>query len=192
MHTLRSLPATGIAAVALALLAGGCGSSGGSYSSIQPAPSGEPTASAATSTATATTPTPPANPALAKKPVVARASGPAPTKLVVRDLVKGTGPAAAAGQTLNVQYVGVLYKTGKQFDSSWDAGRQPFSFTLGTGGVIKGWDLGLVGMHVGGRRELVIPASLAYMNQSRPGTPPNVGIPPNSPLIFVIDLLSAQ
>jgi peptidylprolyl isomerase len=179
---MRPRPIVYAAAVILALVAGGCGSSSSSVdSSIQPAPAAGPS----TTASVASTPTTPANPALAKKPAIAKGTGPAPTKLVVRDLVKGTGPAAAAGQTLSVQYVGVLYKTGKQFDASWDRG-QPFSFTLGTGGVIKGWDMGLVGMHVGGRRQLIIPASLAY-GATGQGT-----IPPNAPLIFDIDLLSAQ
>jgi FKBP-type peptidyl-prolyl cis-trans isomerase len=170
------------AAIALALLAAACGSSSSSVdSAIQQAPS-----DAQTSTApTATVPTTPANPALAKKPTIARQTGPAPKQLVVRDLVTGTGPAAKAGQTISVQYVGVLYKTGKQFDASWDRG-QPFTFALGTGMVIKGWDQGVVGMHVGGRRQLVVPAALAYKAVARPG------IPPNSTLVFDVDLLSAQ
>jgi peptidylprolyl isomerase len=171
------------ATLAVALLLGGCGSSSSSSgdSAIQPAPSG----GATTPATTASTPTTPANPALAKKPTVAKGSGPPPTKLVVRDLVTGTGPAAKAGQMLTVQYVGVLFKTGKQFDASWDSG-QPFNFTLGTGSVIKGWDQGIVGMHVGGRRQLIIPAGLAYAATARPG------IPANSPLIFDVDLLAAQ
>lgn len=185
---LATLPAA--AALGLALLAAGCGSSSSSTSGIEPAPSGNQSAATAP-VATTPTATTPANPALAKKPKIAKAIGPPPKKLVVRDLVKGTGPAAVAGQTLTMQYVGVLYANGKQFDASWDRG-QPFSFTLGTGQVIAGWDQGLLGMHVGGRRQLVIPASLAYKNVARPGTPPNVGIPKNSALIFDVDLLSAQ
>jgi peptidylprolyl isomerase len=170
------------AAISLALLAMGCGSSGSSVdSAIQPAPSD----SQVTTAPTATTPTTPANPALAKKPTIPRQNGPAPKALVVRDLVRGTGPAAKAGQTVSVQYVGVLYKNGKQFDASWDRG-QPFTFPLGTGMVIPGWDQGVVGMRVGGRRQLVIPPALAYKSVARPG------IPPNSTLVFDIDLLSAQ
>jgi peptidylprolyl isomerase len=171
-------------ALALAALAAGCGSSAPtSNSAIQAAPSAAQTASAPA--VVATTPAAPVNPALAKKPTIAKPTGPAPTKLVIRDLVTGTGPAARAGQSISAQYVGVLYKTGKQFDASWDRG-QPITFTLGVGGVIKGWDQGLVGMHVGGRRQLVIPAALAYGPTARPG------IPANSPLIFDVDLLSAQ
>jgi len=177
-----SLPAVG--AVALVLLAAGCGSSAATGDgAVQPAPSGAPSGTVA---ATPTTSTTPANPALAKKPTIARKTGPAPTKLVIRDLVNGTGPAAVAGQMLTVQYVGVLFSTGQQFDASWDPGRMPLAFTLGTGGVIKGWDQGLVGMHVGGRRELIIPAALAYAAVAKPG------IPANSALVFDVDLLTAQ
>jgi peptidylprolyl isomerase len=189
------LPCTAAAAaVALALLAAGCGSSSSGSSadkSIQPAPSSSQS-SAPAPTPTVSTPTTTANPALAKKPTIAKPSGPPPKKLIIRDLVKGTGPAAVAGESLTVQYVGVLYSNAKQFDSSWDQGRSPFMFTLGVGGVIPGWDQGLVGMHVGGRRQLVIPAALAYGKQSQPGVAPNVGIPANSALIFDVDLLSAQ
>ncbi len=174
------------AAAALALVAAGCGSSSSSAgdSAIQPAPTADQSA-APPAASTAATPASPPNPALAKKPAVAKGSGPAPTKLVVHDLVKGTGPPVKAGQSLTVQYVGVLYKTGKQFDASWDHG-SPFTFTLGTGSVIPGWDQGLLGMNVGGRRQLVIPAALAYRSTPRPG------IPANSALIFDVDLLAAQ
>jgi peptidylprolyl isomerase len=82
-----------------------------------------------------------------------------------------------------VNYVGVLYKDGKKFNASWETGK-PFTFTLGKGEVIKGWDQGIVGMKVGGRRELIIPASLAYGAAGRPPT-----IPKNEALVFVVDLL---
>ncbi len=109
-----------------------------------------------------------------------------PTKLVSKDIAEGSGPAAKAGDMLTVQYVGVDYKTGKEFDASWDRG-QPFPFQLGGGQVIKGWDQGIVGMKAGGRRELTIPPNLAYGAQ---GQPPS--IEPNATLIFVIDLISIQ
>ncbi|HET7589966.1 MAG TPA: FKBP-type peptidyl-prolyl cis-trans isomerase [Solirubrobacterales bacterium] len=116
------------------------------------------------------------------KPTVAVPSGPPPKKLEIKDLKKGEGPAAKAGDKVTVQYVGVDYKTGKQFDASWDRG-EPFSFTLGAGEVIKGWDQGIGGMKAGGRRELIVPPGLAYGSQQ-------VGsIPPNSTLVFVVDLL---
>ena len=111
-------------------------------------------------------------------------TGAAPTTLVTKDLVTGTGQTAKAGDTVTVNYVGVLYKTGKEFDSSWSR-NQPFTTALSTGSVIPGWVQGIPGMKVGGRRELIIPASLAY---GAKGSTPT--IPPNSPLVFVVDLLS--
>jgi peptidylprolyl isomerase len=120
---------------------------------------------------------------LDRKPRIPDAEGPPPTELKVEDLIVGDGPAAKSGDTLSVQYVGVLYDNGKQFDASWDNDRKPFRFTLGSGQVIAGWDQGLVGMKVGGRRKLTIPPDLAYGAQ---GQPPD--IPPNSALIFEIDL----
>ncbi len=109
-------------------------------------------------------------------------SGPPPKQLVVKDLIKGTGPAATASSTVTVQYVGVLYKGGKQFDASWNDGSgQPT--TLPLSGVIKGWQQGIPGMKVGGRRELIIPPSLGY---GAAGSPPK--IPANAALVFVIDL----
>ena len=84
-----------------------------------------------------------------------------PKKLIVKDLKEGTGAAATPGSTVTVQYVGVNYKGGKQFDASWDRG-EPFSFPLGAGQVIQGWDVGVAGMKVGGRRMLVIPPDQGY------------------------------
>ena len=95
----------------------------------------------------------------------------------------GTGPEAKAGAAVTVNYVGVLYKGGKEFDASWKR-NEPFTFALGKGQVITGWDQGVAGMKVGGRRELIIPAELAY---GATGSPPT--IPPNAPLVFVVDLL---
>src|SRR3954465_10780076 len=107
------------------------------------------------------------------KPVVPAQKGPPPKKLVVKDIVVGKGKAAKKGDKLSMQYVGVLYKGGEQFDASWDNG-SPFDFTLGQGNVIKGWDQGLVGIKAGGRRELIIPAKLAYGAQGQqPAIPPN-------------------
>lgn len=120
------------------------------------------------------------------KPEVKVPDGAPPKDLEIEDLVEGSGPAAAAGDLVNVQYVGVDYETGKEFDASWDRG-QPFPFQLGAGMVIPGWDQGVEGMKVGGQRELVIPARLAYGKQ---GSPPAIG--PDATLVFVIDLLSIQ
>jgi peptidylprolyl isomerase len=119
------------------------------------------------------------------KPKVEVPDGPPPRTLQTKDLIPGTGAVAKSGDTIKIQYVAVIYKTGKEFDSSW--GRGPFSFQLGGGRVIPGWDQGIAGMRVGGRRELTIPPGLGYGAQ---GSPPV--IPPNSTLIFVIDLLAVK
>ena len=168
------LPIVALVAAGLA----GCGSSS-KAPGVEQAPS-----SGATATTVPTTPKPP--PAIAKKPVVNVPTGPAPAKLLTKDLVVGTGATAKAGDTVTVNYVGVLYKTGKEFDSSWKTG-QPTSFPLTPGGLIQGWVQGIPGMKVGGRRELIVPASLAYGTR---GSPPS--IPPNAPLVFVVDLLSTS
>jgi peptidylprolyl isomerase len=118
------------------------------------------------------------------KPTVEVPSGPPPTELEIEDIEEGDGDEAQAGDQVSVNYVGVLYDGGEEFDSSFNTG-QPFEFELGAGGVIPGWDQGVEGMKVGGRRQLIIPPDLAYGPQ---GSPPD--IPPNSTLIFVIDLLS--
>jgi peptidylprolyl isomerase len=108
--------------------------------------------------------------------------GAPPKELEIKDLEEGSGAAAKAGDEIVVQYVGVNYKTGKEFDASWDRG-EPFPFILGEGYVIPGWDQGLEGMKVGGRRELIIPPELGYGST---GSPP--AIPPNETLVFVVDL----
>src|SRR3954463_14408876 len=102
-----------------------------------------------------------------KKPSVRVPKVRPPKRLIVKDLREGTGEAARPGQTVTVQYVGVNYRGGKQFDASWDRG-QPFSFQLGTGHVIPGWDKGVVGMRPGGRRELIVPPSLGCGPQGQP------------------------
>ncbi|HXQ44290.1 MAG TPA: FKBP-type peptidyl-prolyl cis-trans isomerase [Acidimicrobiales bacterium] len=118
------------------------------------------------------------------KPSVTLPVGRPPTALEASDLIVGTGPAAKAGDKVTVQYVGVNYATETEFQASWDF-NTPYTFTLGEGQVIKGWDKGVVGMKVGGRRELIIPPDLAY----GPMPPKNVGITANATLVFVIDLL---
>ncbi len=120
------------------------------------------------------------------KPKVEVPDGEPPDKLECIDVVVGDGATAEEGDQVTVQYVGVNYDDGKQFDASWDNG-QPFPFQLGSGSVIPGWDQGVVGMKVGGRRELIIPPDLAYGAQ---GSPP--AIKPNSTLAFVVDLLDVQ
>jgi peptidylprolyl isomerase len=176
---------------ALALLAG-CGSSSNSStitvgnesdtSSIPHVKGEKPPTTSTTTPTTASAKTPTSGP-LATKPKVTPPSGAAPTTLVTKELIKGTGPEAKPGQSVTVNYVGVLYHGGKEFDASWKRS-EPFTFALGKGQVIKGWDQGVAGMKVGGRRELIIPAELAY---GKNGSPPT--IPPNAPLVFVVDLL---
>jgi peptidylprolyl isomerase len=117
------------------------------------------------------------------KPEIPKPSGDPPTKLVKKDIVVGKGRAAKAGDSVVMHYVGVLYSTGEQFDASWDSGK-PFPFVLGQGNVIRGWDEGIPGMKLGGRRMLTIPPDLAYGAQ---GQDP---IGPNETLVFVVDLVN--
>lgn len=117
------------------------------------------------------------------KPKVTVPKGAPPKQLEIKELEEGSGAEAKAGDEVTVQYVGVDYKNGKEFDSSWSR-NEPFPFTLGAGEVIPGWDQGVEGMKVGGRRELIIPPELAY---GEAGAPP--AIAPNETLVFVIDLL---
>ncbi|MET8482514.1 MULTISPECIES: FKBP-type peptidyl-prolyl cis-trans isomerase [Streptomyces] len=119
------------------------------------------------------------------KPEVDVPEGAAPAELTVRDLIVGDGAEVKPGTVVRVHYVGVTFETGKEFDSSWDRD-QPFKFALGSGRVIKGWDRGLRGMRVGGRREIVVPPRLGYGNQS-----PSPLIPAGSTLVFVVDLLDS-
>jgi peptidylprolyl isomerase len=120
----------------------------------------------------------------ATKPKVEVPAGEPPKALEKKDLKEGSGEEAKAGQKVSVQYVGVAYSTKKEFDSSWGSDR-PFNFTLGAGNVIKGWDEGVPGMKVGGRRQLVIPPDMAYGPEGYPGV-----IGPNETLVFVVDLVS--
>ncbi|MBV2155759.1 FKBP-type peptidyl-prolyl cis-trans isomerase [Kitasatospora sp. SUK 42] len=122
---------------------------------------------------------------LNEKPEIDFPIGDAPAELKIRDIVVGDGDEAKPGQVVSVRYVGVTFETGEEFDASWNRGTAAFQFPLGAGRVIKGWDQGVVGMKVGGRRELTIPSHLAYGGQS-----PTPAIPPHSTLIFVVDLLA--
>jgi len=117
------------------------------------------------------------------KPEVTVPDGEPPAQLEETELIEGTGKEAKSGDEVTVQYVGVGYESEEEFDSSWSR-NEPFSFTLGAGEVIPGWDQGVAGMKVGGRRELVIPPELAYGE-----TPPSPAIGPNETLIFVVDLV---
>lgn len=116
------------------------------------------------------------------KPEVEFPGESAPTGLEIIDDIEGTGREVQAGDTVSVHYVGVGFSTGEQFDASWDRG-QPLNFRVGVGMVIPGWDQGLLGMKVGGRRTLRIPSHLAYGSQGVPGV-----IAPGESLIFVCDL----
>ncbi len=131
-------------------------------------------------------PAPAEPPEVAGKPKVTVPEGPPPTELQIEDIKPGTGKVATAGSQLSMNYVGVNYSNGEEFDSSFTAGA-PIDFQLGTGAVIPGWDQGIEGMKVGGRRQLVIPPALAYGPQ---GSPPVIG--PNETLVFVVDLLAVR
>ncbi|HET8595466.1 MAG TPA: FKBP-type peptidyl-prolyl cis-trans isomerase [Intrasporangium sp.] len=116
------------------------------------------------------------------KPEIDFPEGGAPTDLVIEDLIVGDGAEAKAGDTVSAHYVGVSHSTGEEFDSSWGRG-QPLEFRLGVGMVIPGWDRGIEGMKVGGRRKLTIPPQLAYGDRGA-----GAAIGPGETLIFVVDL----
>jgi peptidylprolyl isomerase len=142
---------------------------------------GTPAATGAAPTAQAFPPLPAgADPALGTKPAATKGTGEL-ASLVATPLIKGTGPAAQAGQQITVNYVGVSYRTGEEFDSSWKR-EQTFDFQLGAGRVIQGWDQGLVGVTVGSRVQLDIPANLAYGDDAGSG--------PSGPLRFIVDVLA--
>jgi peptidylprolyl isomerase len=119
------------------------------------------------------------------KPEIDFPEGPAPTQLEITDIWEGEGAEAKAGATVKVHYVGVAYSTGEEFDASWNRG-EPLQFQLGVGRVIEGWDQGVQGMKVGGRRKLVIPPHLGYGDRGA-----GRAIAPGETLIFVCDLVSA-
>ncbi|WP_432824254.1 FKBP-type peptidyl-prolyl cis-trans isomerase [Dactylosporangium sp. CA-092794] len=120
------------------------------------------------------------------KPEVTLPAGPAPADLVIEDITVGDGPEARPGQQVSVHYVGVALSTGREFDASWNRGGT-FDFGLGRGQVIAGWDQGVAGMKVGGRRKLVIPPHLGYGDRGAGGA-----IKPGETLVFVVDLLGTR
>jgi peptidylprolyl isomerase len=181
--TIRSRAGVALATLSAGLLIAGCGSSGGSSTITIGNENTTDNALVKEGYKATTKVTTPTSGPLATEPKVTPPSGPAPKKLESKDLIVGTGAEAKAGDTVSVNYVGVLFKGGKEFDASWKR-KEPFSFTLGKGQVIPGWDQGVAGMKIGGRRELVIPSALAYGANGSGST-----IPPNAPLVFVIDLL---
>jgi hypothetical protein len=179
------------AGFALALVVGLAACGAAATRGVQPAPSAGAGAASRSHPALTVdaadqpgTPTPPSP--LSKEPVVAAPRGPVPTRLVVKDMITGHGDAARPRDNVTVNYVGVLYRRGRVFDSSWRR-RQTFTTALSNGSVISGWVKGIVGERVGGRRELIIPPNLGYGNA---GSPPK--IPPGATLIFDVDLLSVS
>jgi peptidylprolyl isomerase len=179
MTRLRLLLPLALLVSVLALAACGDDEDGGQTAEI---PSGPSEATPTTTEAAPAAPEGGDPKDLKNKPRVDVPKGDPPEKLETEDIVKGKGKAAKKGDNVTVQYVGVLYEDGTEFDSSW--GRpEPFEFELGAGMVIPGWDEGVAGMKEGGRRKLIIPAEQAYGAQGQPPT-----IPPNAALVFVVDL----
>jgi peptidylprolyl isomerase len=121
-----------------------------------------------------------------ERPQLEKPEGDIPFELIVDDIVVGDGEEAGHGSKVAVHYVGVSFSSGEEFDASWNRG-QPFQFTLGRGQVIPGWDAGVAGMKVGGRRKLTIPSAMAYGARGAGGV-----IKPHEPLVFVVDLLSVD
>ena len=119
-----------------------------------------------------------------ERPQIEKPEGDVPFELLIDDLVVGDGAEATKGSKVSVHYVGVSFTTGEEFDASWNRG-QAFEFKLGKGQVIPGWDAGVEGMKVGGRRKLTIPSAMAYGARGAGGV-----IKPHEPLVFVVDLLS--
>jgi peptidylprolyl isomerase len=123
---------------------------------------------------------------MTERPTIEKPEGDIPFELVKEDIVSGDGAEATSGSKVTVHYVGVAFRSGEEFDASWDRGR-PFEFKLGKGQVIPGWDAGVLGMKVGGRRKLTIPSAMAYGARGAGGV-----IEPHEPLVFVVDLLAVD
>jgi peptidylprolyl isomerase len=123
----------------------------------------------------------------AERPQIEKPEGDIPFELVTEDILVGDGAEATNGTKVTVHYVGVAFRSGEEFDASWERGR-PFEFRLGKGQVIPGWDAGVAGMRVGGRRKLTIPSAQAYGARGAGGGV----IGPHEPLIFVVDLLAVD
>ncbi len=181
----RVIALLSVAAIGL----GACGDDEGGGADLVPAiPAGASTETTPASPSTSTTGKPFSLASIkvskdtSKKPTITKPTGDPPADLVQKDIVVGKGAAAADGDSLSMHYLGALFD-GEQFEASWDAGK-PFDFELGAGNVIAGWDEGIKGMKAGGRRLLVIPAEKAYGAQGSGSS-----IPPDSTLIFVVDLL---
>ena len=175
---------------ALLVAAPGCGSKAGDSGSTSAAPAGD----AGAPSAATIPPAPPAPPSadISHTPATTRINGKTITMkstasgLQYYDIKVGTGTSVSPGQGADVRYTGAL-PDGTKFDSSYDRGTEPFHFTVGGGEVIKGWDEGVASMKVGGKRRLVVPAALAYGDQS-----PTPAIPPNSTLVFDVELIGVE
>ena len=192
LTTKRSLT---LLALLAALAFSACGENNDDSESAGQATTAESTPAPETETMTTDEAAPDANAKVAvsptknlkEKPRIPRQAGDPPTTLVKDDIVKGKGAVAEAGDTISVRYVGVRFRDNQQFDASWDRPQNSFEFPLGAGQVIKGWDEGVAGMRVGGRRQLTIPPDLGYGAQ---GAPPDIA--PNETLVFVVDLKKVQ
>jgi peptidylprolyl isomerase len=172
--------------LALAVVVSGCGGDGAGLSSIDaqaptPATSDEAAEEESDSSDEKAGEIPKVTGDAGEKPEIAETSGAPPEELVSEDIIEGDGAEAKEGDTVSVQYVGKNWSNSEEFDTSWTRG-EPFEFTLGEGGVIAGWDQGVVGMKEGGRRLLVIPPDLGYGAQGQGS------IPANETLVFVVDL----
>jgi FKBP-type peptidyl-prolyl cis-trans isomerase len=173
---------TSRALLSLALALAGCGGGNGDSDTAAEA---SPTALECPITATEVEAPAGATADLATKPVVAPGTAPAPTELQYADIVVGEGEQAQTGDQVTVKYVGAIYQTGKEFDSSWSRGpEETFPFGICREGVVPGFAVGPTGMKVGGRRQIVIPPHLGYGAE---GSPP--AIPANATLVFVVDLV---
>lgn len=173
-----------ICLIALTAIAAGCGGDGAGYPSTED--TALPTAGTSEAAEEDTSSGEPGDPpkvsgSLDEKPEIADTKGDPPSELVEKDIKKGTGPEAKNGDKVKVNYVGRNWSNNAEFDTSW--GKDPFEFTLGEGGVIKGWDEGVLGMKKGGRRLLIIPPDLGYGPQG------SGDIPANETLVFVVDLV---
>jgi FKBP-type peptidyl-prolyl cis-trans isomerase len=184
-------------AAAVGGVVAGCGSSSKSASTAQGvvlAPSAGATSAAAAATTTSSTTSASTSSSSVKlptafntEPTIKSPGGTPPTKLVTKNLITGTGPAVTSpSQTVTIAYVGALYANGKVFDSSWKDVPSTHTISQPASGFVPGFESGLLGMKVGGRRELIIPASLAY------GKKKQGSIPANSALIFIVDLHSVS
>ncbi len=169
--------------LALAVVAAGCGK-GATYSDVNTTTTQATEDTGSSDEKSGKTVMPKVSGSANSKPQISDASGDPPTKLVEKDIKVGTGKTAKDGDEVTVAYVGHNWSNNEEFDASW--GKDPFTFTIGQGQVIKGWDEGVVGMKAGGRRLLIIPPELGYGAQGQGS------IPANETLIFVVDLKSVN